>query len=94
MVMPVSRTSINSAGDCVVLQAQEAHHLRAGDPPPVVLLVGAIPAGAELWNPESAASGSRRTGRPSAHCGEETAADIAPDAASMSARNAVQMARL
>ena len=83
----VGETGTREAGDCVVFQSQVVHDLRAGDPAPVVLLVGALPAGAELWNPASAAGRARSTGRLSFHCGEETATSTVPGVARMAARH-------
>jgi quercetin dioxygenase-like cupin family protein len=89
----VGETGIRATGDCVVYQAGDVHRLRAGDPPPVVLMIGAIPAGSELWRGASAVGGSRSSVGSTPRCGEETAAGAAPDAGSMSARDRVPVAR-
>ena len=62
---------------------------RAGNPPPIVLLAGAIPAEAELWDPESAITGSRSTHRLTFECNPSDA----PDAAGMPVRDSASIAR-
>jgi quercetin dioxygenase-like cupin family protein len=89
----IGETGTRAAGDCVVYQAGMVHHLRAGNPPPVVLMVGAIPPGSELWNADLAASSSRSSGRLSFTCGEETGSRAVPEAARMSARQHLAIAR-
>jgi hypothetical protein len=69
--MLVGETGIRVAGECVVFQAEEAHRLRAGEPPPVVLVVAAMPDEAQLWGaqPVGVASGAS-TDRLKFECGE------------------------
>lgn len=47
-----------AAGDCLVFQPRAAHRPRAGEPPPVVLLVGAVPVGQQLWSATASRLGS------------------------------------
>jgi quercetin dioxygenase-like cupin family protein len=90
----VGETGTLTASDCVVFQAGDVHRLRAGDPAPVVLMVGAVPAGSELWHGGSAVGSFRSSVGSTPRCGEETAAGVAAGAGSMPAREVMLMARV
>ena len=75
--MLVGETGSRGAGECVVFQAQVPHRLRAGEPPPVVLVVAAMPDGAQLWGAPAIGAGSQAAAtRLKFACGEQVDANV------------------
>jgi quercetin dioxygenase-like cupin family protein len=80
----VGETGDLGEGGCVLFQPQAPHRLRAGDPPPVVLVVGAVPEGAQLWSsPTAGAEPGPSTVRFTVRCGEPEQPDDGSEAASV-----------
>jgi quercetin dioxygenase-like cupin family protein len=44
-----------STGESTIFQPEASRRLRAGEPPPILLMFGAIPQDAPIWNPVTAA---------------------------------------
>jgi hypothetical protein len=75
--MLVGETASRVAGECVGFQARRPHRLRAGNPPPVVLVVTAMPDGSQLWTAENIGEGSEAsTNRLRFACGEQEDANF------------------
>ena len=82
------------AGSCVAFPAQSPRRLRAGDPPPTVLMFGALPADGPLMLPVTATAGASATPEriefacedDSAPAAEPAAASLAPLSAAFSPR--------
>jgi quercetin dioxygenase-like cupin family protein len=83
-----------NAGDCTLFPSQSPRRLRAGDPPPTLLMFGAVPSDQPLWIPADSAADSGSAGELSEfECGElavpaepPVAADLAPSHPSLLAR--------
>jgi quercetin dioxygenase-like cupin family protein len=69
----VGETGSRVEGECVVFQTAVPHRLRAGEPPPVVLLAAVVPANVELWQSGSESTGSPASNYLSYTCGEDAA---------------------
>ena len=81
--MLVGKTSSRMAGECAGFQAREPHRLRAGSPPPVVLVVTVMPDGSRLWTTENVGEGSdASTNRLKFDCGEQEDANVETGSAS------------
>ena len=75
--MLVGETGSRAAGECVVFQAGQPHRLRAGEPPPVVLVVATMPDGSQLWKAETIEEDSdASTNRLGFACGEQADATV------------------
>ena len=80
----VGDAGILNAGDCTLFPAQSPRRLRAGDPPPTLLMFGAVPDDHPLWIPADEGSGSGTVGEPSEfECGDLMAPDEPPVAAEL-----------
>jgi quercetin dioxygenase-like cupin family protein len=77
--MLVGETGSLAAGQCTVFNGNVAHRLRAGSPPPSVLLIGILPDGKPFWA-EPAGTGPP-PGRLAFSCDPDAAPDAVPDAA-------------
>jgi hypothetical protein len=44
-----------STRESTIFQPEASRRLQAGEPPPILLMFGAIPQDAPIWNPETAA---------------------------------------
>jgi quercetin dioxygenase-like cupin family protein len=76
------------AGDCTLFPPHSPRRLRAGEPPPTLLMFGAVPIDRPLWIPANATSNSGSAGEPSEfECGEPTAPAEPPVAADLAPRD-------
>jgi hypothetical protein len=84
-----------NAGDCTLFPTQSPRRLRAGDPPPTLLMFGAVPADQPLWIPADTVSDSISAGDPSPfECGELAVPDEPPVAAELTPLDPSRLARL
>jgi quercetin dioxygenase-like cupin family protein len=84
-----------NAGACTLFAPQSPRRLRAGDPPPTLLMFGAVPGDQPLWIPADAASDPGSAGEPTQfECGELTAPAEPPVAAELAPRDSVLLVRL
>ena len=80
----VGDAGVLNAGDCTLFPAESPRRLRAGDPPPTLLMFGAVPDAHPLWIPVDAGSNSSTAGEPSEfECGDLMAPDEPPVAAEL-----------
>ncbi len=82
------------AGACTLFAPQSVRRLRAGDPPPTLLMFGAVPGDQPLWIPADAATGSLAGGPSEFECGEFAAPAEPPVAAGLAPRDPARLAPL
>jgi quercetin dioxygenase-like cupin family protein len=91
----VGESGTLSAGDCTLFPPRSPRWLRAGDPPPTILMFGAAPDDQPLWLAADVGSGSSSPGdRLVFDCGGQAAPDEPPVAAGLTPGDSTTLARL
>jgi hypothetical protein len=82
------------AGGCTLFAPQSVRRLRAGDPPPTLLMFGAVPGDQPLWIPADSATGGSAGGPSEFECGEFAAPAEPPVAAGLAPHDPARLAPL